>query len=733
MYEASSPIKADTMQEYLARSGYCDYDHPSIREALDRILDGHEPTRKAAVKIFNYVRDEVHYTFGPWGVPASATLEQREGTCTNKNNLFVAMLRAIGIPAAYGVLRVDATEYFGSVTPPAFKPFGSTDSTHIYAGVYLDGRWIRCDVSTDAEMAGKTGHFCRQTRLVEWDGFHEAVDALNPDHIHEDLGLCASIDDLLEKPPRNATPQLVELLNDYLRFVRSRSPFPDAEALLSSYMSNLNEEALRKIQTDLKLDSMQMPAPARKPEPERRREPEPESDTDPTLDHVKTTRSAVLIAAGGLALFFAFIVTIHNLGWVRLNLGALYYIFPGLILANLLLAQQAHNWAHRRPAVYLYEGLHALVLSIVLHFFGGTRMGSLLIVYGFLVMHTEMLRPRASVFVTANICALCYGGLALVERMGWVPPEHVLNIPLSPSQEIAFIIFSFMALNFLALYANRYGRQLRRLTQHLQQKVEERTWEVTNANRELAAKAQALEDKQEELETLIYTVTHDLKNPLSGILLLAELLLDREGPGMSTKGRRELDRIMNLSVRTEEMLQDLLGLFKITSATETPGWVNLDRLLTKVVETLRPGMADRGVTVKVGSLPRVWGQAEKLTHVFVNLVGNAVKYVPAEHGEVEVSGRVNGGSVLFCVRDNGEGIHEDYHETIFELFGRAPAAEHGIGGTQANGTGVGLAIVKRVVKTHQGRVWVESASGEGCRFYLELPSGEGMDGTAIHD
>ena len=176
-------------------------------------------------------------------------------------------------------------------------------------------------------------------------------------------------------------------------------------------------------------------------------------------DRIRAVRGAVLIAAGGLALFFAFILVIHALDWVRPNITALARIFPGLILLNLLLSATARFWAGWKSVAFLYEGLHAVVLTVILHFFGGTHMGSFIIVYGFLVVHTEMMRSDASVFVTANFCSLCFAGLTLVERMGWVVHERVFDVRYTLGQEIGIVLFSVMSLNFLALYANRYGHQ----------------------------------------------------------------------------------------------------------------------------------------------------------------------------------------------------------------------------------------------------------------------------------
>jgi hypothetical protein len=132
---------------------------------------------------------------------------------------------------------VNAREYFGNLTPDFFKPLGSSDSTHIYAGVFIGGRWKRCDPSTDQDVAERTAHFCPQTQLIDWDGVHDALDVLDPAHVHADLGLRPDVHAILAKPPRNAIPPMVAILNDYLRIIRSTPPFPSAAALIEAYMA----------------------------------------------------------------------------------------------------------------------------------------------------------------------------------------------------------------------------------------------------------------------------------------------------------------------------------------------------------------------------------------------------------------------------------------------------------------------------------------------------------------
>jgi signal transduction histidine kinase len=175
------------------------------------------------------------------------------------------------------------------------------------------------------------------------------------------------------------------------------------------------------------------------------------------------------------------------------------------------------------------------------------------------------------------------------------------------------------------------------------------------------------------------------------------------------------------------MIRDLLGLFKITSTPEAPTRVDLRRLTARALESLAPQIAAKGTRVEVGDLPQVWGEEGKLAHVVANLLGNAVKYVPAGSGAVRVSGGRDDGHVVFHVEDNGIGIPAPYHEGIFNLFGRVPADAQRVDGQEVAGTGVGLAIVRGIVGAHGGVVTVESAPGQGSRFTVVLPAGADRD------
>ena len=226
----------------------------------------------------------------------------------------------------------------------------------------------------------------------------------------------------------------------------------------------------------------------------------------------------------------------------------------------------------------------------------------------------------------------------------------------------------------------------------------------------------SLARKQTEIEDFAYAVAHDLKAPLTAISATADLVLDADD--VPAPARTDVLRILRLAGETEKMIGDLLRMVRIVSEPEPVETVDLAAVTAQALEVLEPHIAGRRVVVDVTTpLPVVPGQATKLRHVIANLIGNAIRFVPPETGEIGVSAMRDGGSVVLSVRDNGVGIPAEYHDAIFEMFRRVP---DGNGGEA--GSGMGLAIVKRIVETHGGEVSVESTPGVGSVFRVRLPA-----------
>lgn len=236
-------MKEHNPDKFLQKSEYCDFDDESIRVLSSRIISGLTTDQEKAVAIFNWVRDNILYRVGLWQKSASGTLREKKGTCTNKANLLVALLRSIGIPAGYGVLRTKGQEYIGPVVVPILRKRIRSVSTHVYAYVYLRERWIKCDPSADLQLSQNTVMINPQSRLVVWDGEHDATEDLDENHILSEKGPIANIDDIIKKKSKNGRGVIIKVANLYVEFLRECNiQGKDIHELEEAFLSWLSQE-----------------------------------------------------------------------------------------------------------------------------------------------------------------------------------------------------------------------------------------------------------------------------------------------------------------------------------------------------------------------------------------------------------------------------------------------------------------------------------------------------------
>jgi signal transduction histidine kinase len=229
--------------------------------------------------------------------------------------------------------------------------------------------------------------------------------------------------------------------------------------------------------------------------------------------------------------------------------------------------------------------------------------------------------------------------------------------------------------------------------------------------------ARGLEAKNDELERFTFTVSHDLRSPLitiTGFLGFVERAVES---GDAAAARADLARIRAAATRMERLLRDLLELSRVGRVSTPAQEVPVEALARDAVAAVQGELTARGVQVRVEpGLPTVYGDPVRLREVLQNLLENAVRYVAGQPLPLVTIGSAGDdprGLRLLFVRDNGVGIDPRHHQRIFGLFEKLePGSE---------GSGVGLAIVERVVKLHGGRVWVESAAGQGATFWFTLP------------
>jgi light-regulated signal transduction histidine kinase (bacteriophytochrome) len=239
----------------------------------------------------------------------------------------------------------------------------------------------------------------------------------------------------------------------------------------------------------------------------------------------------------------------------------------------------------------------------------------------------------------------------------------------------------------------------------LEQRVKDRTAELEFANR--------------ELEAFTYSASHDLKAPLRAIQGFSRILLNERASGLDEEGLRLLDVIVSNTQVMTRLIDDLLALSRLGRQQIIKAQIDLAEMARKVFELLQVQEPDRDLQLVVSDLPPAWGEPSLLNQVMMNLLGNAMKYTrPKKTAVIEVAGHTEGRETIYSIKDNGVGFDMRYAHKLFGVFQRLHS------GPEYEGTGVGLAIVQRIIHRHGGRVWAQGKVGEGATFYFALPQKE---------
>ncbi|GMU49142.1 MAG: hypothetical protein AMXMBFR31_13680 [Candidatus Desulfobacillus denitrificans] len=234
----------------------------------------------------------------------------------------------------------------------------------------------------------------------------------------------------------------------------------------------------------------------------------------------------------------------------------------------------------------------------------------------------------------------------------------------------------------------------------------------------MAERTRQLEESNRQLESFSYSISHDLRAPLRAINGFAHLIEENEGPRLAAESREMLGRLKRNAVRMGELIDGLLELSRVTRKSLALERVDLSAMAGQILGELAGIQPSRPLQANIQEGLLAEGDATLLHAALENLLGNAWKFTaPRDIAEIAFGCREEGGERVFFVRDNGAGFDMKYADKLFGTFQRLHGQQ------EFEGNGIGLAMVRRIVTLHGGRVWAESLPGEGATFYFTLGAG----------
>jgi signal transduction histidine kinase len=256
--------------------------------------------------------------------------------------------------------------------------------------------------------------------------------------------------------------------------------------------------------------------------------------------------------------------------------------------------------------------------------------------------------------------------------------------------------------------------QIQQQAAELEDRVAERTAELAEVNKELQRYSTELERSNQELQRFAYVASHDLQEPLRMVTSYVQLLQRRYKGQLDADAEDFIAYAVDGAARMKALIQGLLAYSRVGTSGKPFERISSQDILDGTLLNLKMAIEESDALVTHDRLPAVTGDRTQLGQVFQNLIGNAIKFRGDGRPEIHVGAERQNGEWVFAVRDNGIGIDLQYAERIFVIFQRLHTQE------EYPGTGIGLAVCKRIVERHGGRIWVESEPGQGSTFYFTV-------------
>jgi light-regulated signal transduction histidine kinase (bacteriophytochrome) len=280
--------------------------------------------------------------------------------------------------------------------------------------------------------------------------------------------------------------------------------------------------------------------------------------------------------------------------------------------------------------------------------------------------------------------------------------------------------------------------EIKKLNEELEIKVVERTNELEKRSRELMdnrtallnlvedlnltsdqlrQSAEKLEAANKELEAFSYSVSHDLRSPLRAISGFVHILLEDYEKVLDDEGKRICSIIHSNATRMGQLIDDLLSFSRLIRSEMHQSQIDMNSIVKNSIQEFKTTLDLSGKTITIEPLPHALGDADLIRQVWINLISNALKYSSkSSNPQIAIGSHSGENETVYFIRDNGVGFNMDYAHKLFGVFQRLHSVN------EFEGTGVGLAIVQRIINRHRGRIWAESEIDNGATFYFSLPA-----------
>lgn len=291
--------------------------------------------------------------------------------------------------------------------------------------------------------------------------------------------------------------------------------------------------------------------------------------------------------------------------------------------------------------------------------------------------------------------------------------DWTLNPVKDPDGKVTGLVFSL----YETTERKRLEEELKNYNETLEDRVNKRTEELKKQQEHLERVNKELMRSNKELENFAYVASHDLQEPLRMITSFTQLLSLRYKDKLDDNANDYIQFAVDGAKRMYELINSLLAYSGISRKETTFSSVDLNKIIDVVKANLNLVINEKNVKIEIDKLPVVYADANQMTQLFQNLISNAIKFSNA-NPHIIISSKTRNSHRIISVRDNGIGIDPVYFNRIFELFKRLMPRD------KYEGTGIGLAICKRIVENHNGTIWVESEPGKGSVFHFSLPKSE---------